>query len=190
MNSGKTLLMVKYGFFNFLRGRTIYSNFGLNFPHKLINSDFLLYIGKEQPSLDNCCFLLDELWLYLGDSRNSMSENNKLLSYFMLQSSKDMNLEIFITAQNVSQNDKRIKQNFHKLSYCSRFLRNEKGKFVKLSEDKRFLEKEKQERLYIEEKLFFNHYGGLKMKGKPLYHKANLWFGLYDTQQKIKSEIK
>jgi hypothetical protein len=189
MNSGKTWLMNKYGFFNFIRGKNIYSNQkNLNFPYKYFNAYFLLYIGKEQPSLPNCCFLIDELWLFVADSRNAMSEANKLLSYMALQSSKD-DLEIYLTSQSFSQNDKRLKQNFHKLSLCSRYLLNPTTKQLeKLNENKRFLTQQQQENLYIQEKLYYNQYGNLILKN-TLYHKAINWFWLYDTTEKIKSGV-
>lgn len=187
MNSGKTWLMNKYGFFNYIRGLNIYSNQkGLNFPYKFFNADFLLYIGKQQPSLPNCCFLIDELWLFVADSRNSMSESNKLLSYMALQSSKDDNLEIYLTSQSFSQNDKRLKQNFHKLSLCSRYLLNPNtNKLEKLEESKRKLAPNLQQYLYIEEKLYLNQYGNLILKN-TLYHKAINWFWLYDTSEKMR----
>ena len=189
MNSGKTWLMNKYGFFNYIRGKNIYSNQkNLNFPYKFFNADFLLYIGKEQPSLNNSCFLIDELWLFVADSRNAMSEANKLLSYMALQSSKD-DLEIYLTSQSFSQNDKRLKQNFHKLSLCSRYLLNPNTKKLeKLNENKRFLTQEQQENLYIQEKLYYNQYGNLILHN-TLYHKAINWFWLYDTTEKIRSGV-
>ena len=145
MNSGKTLVMVYYGYKAYRQGYTIYTNFHVNFPHILINRDFVFYLGQEQPSLENTCFLLDELWIWL-DCRDALS--NKVATYFFLQSSKDDSL-IYITSQAFSQNDKRIKENYHRLSMCNRQILKNDGKYYNISEDRRFLPEHINQRLYI-----------------------------------------
>lgn len=183
MNSGKTLMASYFAFLNHLEGRIVYSNIPLAFPHRLINRDFIFYLGEKQPSLDNSCFLLDELWIWL-DCRDSMS--NKIATYFFLQSSKDDG-QIYITSQSFSQNDKRIKENFHKLLFCERTIKVN-DKYYKINSDKRFLPKEIQEVLYIEGQEFkkINSLQGDLMRTKKYYLKADIFFKLYNTKQKVR----
>lgn len=183
MNSGKTLTMTYYGFKAYKNGKTVYSNYHLNFPHKLINRDFIFMLGQEMPTLENSCFLLDELWIWL-DCRDAIS--NKIATYFFLQSSKDDAL-IYITSQSFSQNDKRLKQNFHRLSICNRVLLID-GKYNNLNEEKRFIPKELLSKLYIRN-TEFKRTASLDFdlkKDFTMHLKADIWFKLYDTTQKIK----
>jgi len=184
MNSGKTEIASIYGFKNFLEGRTIYSNYHLNFPHKLINRDYIFYLGKEQPSLDNTCFLLDELWIWL-DCRDAKA--NQIATYFFLQSSKD-DANIYITAQALSQNDKRIKDNFHRISFCNRVLKID-GEYHTFNNEKRFLSKDIQKILYIENKEYRkkNSMSFDLEKDFTLRIKASVFFSLYNTKEKIKA---
>lgn len=183
MNSGKTFVMAYHTFKDFLEGRLIYTNIPLNFPHILINRDFIFYLGKEQPTINNASFLLDELWIWL-DCRDSIA--NTIATYFFLQSSKD-DINIRISAQSFSQNDKRIKENFHKLSICKRVIKvNEK--FYDINSEKRFLPPEYIEKLYIQNTEFKrkNDVMGTLVKTKIERIKANLFFSLYDTRLKVR----
>lgn len=186
MNSGKTLAMSYFAFIDYLNGRTIYSNYHLNFPHKLINRDFIFMLGKEQPSLENSSFNLDELWIWL-DCRDSIA--NTIATYFFLQSSKD-DANIRLSSQSFSQNDKRIKENYHRLWICKR-MELLKEKFKEINSEKRFLSPETIERLYIFATLFSrknNLVGDLSKKG-TLRLKASLYFNLYNTKEKIKKVL-
>ncbi len=183
MNSGKTLIMTYYGYKAHKQGYKVYSNYGVNFPHVLINRDFIFYLGQEQPNLGNSCFLLDELWIWL-DCRDAVA--NKVATYFFLQSSKD-DSKIYITSQAFSQNDKRIKENYHRLSICNRQILDE-GKFYNINEEKRFLPEELNRKLYIrnvEYKKSSSLYFALK-KDFVMRLKADKIFPLFETRQKIK----
>lgn len=183
MNSGKTLVMTQYGYKACKQGKIIYSNYKLSFPHKLINRDFIFYLGQTQPTLENACFLLDELWIWL-DCRDSQA--NKIATYFFLQSSKDDAL-IYITAQAFSQNDKRIKENYHRLSICNRQILH-KGKYYNINEEKRFLPPQLNNILHIRN-MEYRRVTSLRMNLKKDFTmrlRAKPFFGLYPTRQKIK----
>lgn len=189
MNAGKTAIATFLSFIEFLKGKTVYSNIHLNFPHNFINPDYALLLGKEQPDLTNTCFLFDELWAWLMDCRSSMSEQNKLMSYFFLQSSKDDG-EIFLTSQNTGQNDNRIKNNFHRLYICERVL-NINNKYYKFNSDKRFLEPEIQKLLSIRIQVFKKDmYNNIIKTGEFEPIPIKPFFTLYNTKEKIKGYSK
>jgi hypothetical protein len=183
MNSGKTFIMAYETFLDYLDGRIIYSNIPLNFPHILINRDFVFELGEKQPILKNSSFLLDELWIWL-DCRDSKS--NTIATYFFLQSSKD-DINIRISAQSFSQNDKRIKENFHKLSICKRVIKID-NEFLDINSEKRFLPKDIQDKLYIQETEFKrkNNINGTLVKSAIRRIKADCFFSLYDTTLKVR----
>lgn len=59
-NDGKTLYATYLGYKDFLEGRTIISNYNLNFKHYLVNKDFIIWLGKNQPDFQNITFVFDE----------------------------------------------------------------------------------------------------------------------------------
>lgn len=183
MNSGKTLYQTYLLGHQFKSGKEIISNYNLAFTHKLINRDFLLYLGESTYRLDNICFGLDELWIWL-DARGS--QQNKVATYFFNQSSKD-DTEIYFTSQHASQIDKRIRNNLHKLTQCSRVLRIN-NKFVNISDENRFLPKQYQDKLYIKCVEFKRVNLGLiseMVYHKTIYIRAKPIFKLYNTSERI-----
>ena len=187
MNSGKTLYMTKLGFRNYLLGRQIISNYSLNFPHFKVNKDYIMTLGEKQPVLKNVCFLLDELWIWL-DCRDSFK--NKVATYFFLQSSKD-DTNIYITAQTNQQNEKRIRDNLHKITTCSRCVL-ESGIFKEIVDDKRFLLPSILERMYIKAVNFKRVNMGIFSDIKHTdteYIKAQTYISLYNTREKISAKV-
>lgn len=192
MNSGKTLYMTKLLYRDYLRGRKILTNYPVNFPHYLINVDWLLNLAKDEDTvIENISMGLDELWIHF-DSRSSMSEQSKLGSYFFLQSSKD-DSNIYITAQDNRQNEYRIRQNLHKITMCSRVFKAKEGQFQALSDERRFLPLAIQKRLYIKAMTFKRVLMGFNSGLSPArteYVKASKYFPLYDTRKKIYTQSK
>lgn len=186
MNSGKTLFMTYKLYKDFKEGREIVSNYSLSFPHKLVNKDYILQLAKEQPPLNNISFGFDELWVWLG-SRSFASKDNILATNFFLQSSKG-DCNIYLTTQDNSQNDIRIRQNQHFVSVCERRILIE-GKYKRLSDEKRVLPLNLQELLYINYKTFgyrFVNYEKISYLKERGFIKAKSIFELFDTHQKIK----
>lgn len=184
MNSGKTLYMTMKLFLAYCKGKTILTNYDLNFPHYKINKDWLIDLSqKEDLALNNVAIGLDEFWIWM-DARSAMK--NTVFSYFFLQSSKD-DTEIYMTAQNNNQIDIRIRNNMHKITQCSRVIL-QNNEFQTLSEEQRFLPKEYEDKLYIKAIEFKMINIGMYSELIPVSHqfiKANLIFPLYDTRQKI-----
>lgn len=184
MNSGKTLYMTYLLFKAYLRGKTILSNYDLNFPHFKMNKDFLIKMSQEKDYvLENTCIGLDELWLWL-DSRKS--QENAVMTYFFLQSSKD-DIEIYFTAQENTQTDIRLRHNLHKIVNCSRVLKIN-DRYIPIDNEIRFIADEYQKVLYIKatefKKVNFGLYSEL-VPNKTYYVRANPIFGLYATRQRM-----
>jgi hypothetical protein len=116
IGSGKTLSMVKKAYEQYKRGKTIYSNFKLNFPYIPITLEKLLDMKADNTSLLNSVLLIDEAHIYL-DSRRSASKVNVILSYLILQSRK-MSCDIYYTTQFIGQVDKRLRDTSHAYILC------------------------------------------------------------------------
>lgn len=183
MNSGKTLYMTRQLFLAYCKGKTILSNYDLNFPHQKINKDFLIWLSGKETNLKNVAFGLDELWIWL-DCRKA--QKNTVATYFFNQSSKD-DSEIYFTAQWNQQIDKRIRMNLHKITQCSRVI-IEDGNIYAIDEEQRFLSDSQQRKLYIKVANFKRVTVGMvseMIPQEPRYIKADKIFKLYDTRQKI-----
>lgn len=187
MSSGKSLIMSKYLFMDHLKGRDIIANYDLAFTHEWINKDALLTIGEEQPNFDKVSFGLDEFWLWI-DSRSSMG--NKLITYFLNQTSKD-DINLYATTQDALQIDIRFRKNMHKLTVCHRMLKTEKG-FIDVPppfDEMRILPNELNKVLYIKTVEFRKQNIGLFAQLVPVkieYHKADILFNLFNTRGKVK----
>jgi hypothetical protein len=108
-----------------------------------------------------------------------------------LQSSKG-DTRIYLTAQDSTQNELRIRHNQHKITQCSRRLLIG-TKFKKISDEKRELPLKMQEILYICAKTYIQSLRGfervVKLKHTE-YIRAKPLFNLYDTNKKLKHEDK
>lgn len=94
LGTGKTMLLTLIGYYYFLKGWKIYSNYKLKFPHVLVKSlDDIKNINIDNDSI----FLFDELWI-TADARKHSSDENITISQSILQSRKKR-LSIFYTAQ-------------------------------------------------------------------------------------------
>lgn len=188
MNSGKTLYMTRLLNEDFLKGRIIITNYFVNFPHMKINRDFLLKLS----SLGNDDYItklfennlisigLDELWIWL-DSRRS--QENTIATWFFNQTSKsDMN--IYFTAQNNKQNDSRLRNNMHKLTSCTRAVK-ENGKYNEISNETRFLNQEQLDLLYIVAVTYKMGIFGLEYDYTERV-RAKKFINLYNTKEVIK----
>lgn len=190
MNSGKTLYLTLKLYLDWLAGRTIITNYNVNFPHYKINKDYLIELAKNQKTFVNCSFGFDELWIWLDARRN---QENTVATYFFLQSSKD-DSPIYLTAQTNQQNDKRLRDNLHRISICNRILLfPNDNEIYEIDEDYRFLKPELQEFLHIRIKEYrrrfstssgrheLEKFNDFSISAKPI-------FKLFDTREKITKE--
>ena len=118
IGSGKTLSMVKEAYNAHLQGRVVYSNFRLNFPYTPYTVEDLVSWAKNRESLPSSFVLLiDEAHIYL-DSRTSVANRNKVITYLLLQTRK-MGCDVFFTTQFLHQVDKRLRNLTSHIVECS-----------------------------------------------------------------------
>lgn len=185
-NAGKTLYMTYLAFKDFQKGKKIISNYNLNFKHYLVNKEFVFWVARKQPNFKNCSFVFDELWLWLDS--NSDYKENRIATYFFLQSSKN-DANIFLTAQSNDQNIKRIRKNLHRYTECNRVLKF-KNKYYPVRSEKRDLGELLNQRLYIKLKTYDKNVtvstreeGSFNLKDIK-YLKANKYFTFFNTREK------
>ena len=80
--TGKTLYLTMIGYFDYLAGRKIYSNYTLGFPHELFDIDDLLKISSMEMELSPKTVLMQEASKWF-DSRRSGRNENVLLFLFI-----------------------------------------------------------------------------------------------------------
>lgn len=179
LRSGKTLTAVKEVYKLYKKGYVVYSNIHLNFPHRRYVLKDLENVVKEGKPLGNkgedIVILTDEYHVNFGDSRQSMTAKNRVISYLLLMSSKlgndkDKHREIgliwFYTSQYPDLVDKRLRKPTVLTGFCEKYNMN----------DKRIISVEwhqiKNGHEIILKELFFAHH---------YYH-------LYDTREVVKLE--
>lgn len=107
MGSGKTLSMVREAYGYHLAGFTVYSNFGLCFPHRKITKQIFESMLDNSFELRNAILCLDEVYVWM-DSRMSSSSSNRLLSWFFNQTRK-RSVRVLMTSQTFDQLDRRLR---------------------------------------------------------------------------------
>ena len=106
MGGGKTILMTSFAHKYFKNGSDVYANYGLRFKfNPLRMSD----ISNCDHDFNNALLAIDEIHLFM-DSRQSMTKNSRIISYFITQSRK-RNLVLIYTTQQSGQVDKRLRAN-------------------------------------------------------------------------------
>lgn len=181
-SSGKTLSMVYYAYAKHLQGYDIYSNLKLNFPFKIFTQKELIEYTKNQKQFNKSVFLIDEAHLFF-DSRSGMSNKNKVMSYFITQTSK-RDCELYVTTQRFNQLDLRFRENCDYNIYCDRHLKIKDEYFIIPKTMKRKLTDYFNQRLYIINVIYDNQEQNLNSINK-VYIKASPIFNLYDTKELI-----
>lgn len=102
---GKTLGMAVKQNQERLRGRQIFANYRPRFPHVEVDSTWLM---KHPPELRNCSLGMDEFHVLI-DSRNSMSDRNRIITYLVLQCGK-RRVSLHFTTQDFGQVDIRLRR--------------------------------------------------------------------------------
>lgn len=101
LGAGKTLSLTYLAYRNYLKGKNIFSNYHLEFPHTKIRA------VEEFDKMKDGFFAGDEMWLWL-DARSSITNKNKIISAILLKSRK-RNIHLAYTTQSFSQVDRRIR---------------------------------------------------------------------------------
>lgn len=104
--SGKTLLMTILLYIEYKKGKKIYTNYKVSFPHKIIDVKKMIELDVE---LQNTVIGIDELHM-ICDARRGGRKQNILMSYFILQS-RHRSVNFYYTTQFDRQVDVRIREN-------------------------------------------------------------------------------
>ena len=123
--TGKTLYLTMIGYFDYLAGRKIYSNYTLSFPHVKYDIDDLLSISTMEMDLDPKTVLMQEASKWF-DARRSGRNENVLLSSFTGQSGK-RNIDIYYDDQFLSRIDRGLRDitDYSFISNCMRVNPND-----------------------------------------------------------------
>ncbi len=116
IGGGKTASLVKEVYIKYLSGRKIFSNIKLNFPYTHVSQEDLLEMASGGFNLQDGVLVLDEIHIYL-DSRTSMSKENRVITYFALQTRK-VGVDLYYTTQYINQVDLRLRNLTNALIEC------------------------------------------------------------------------
>jgi hypothetical protein len=105
--TGKTLYLTMIGYFDYLAGRKIYSNYTLGFPHEIYDIDDLLSISTMEMELSPKTVLMQEASKWF-DARRSGRNENVLLSSFTGQSGK-RDIDIYYDDQFITRIDRGLR---------------------------------------------------------------------------------
>jgi len=181
-SAGKTLSMTYYAYIYYLNGYKIFCNYNLAFPHEKLSKKIIIEYLKNKTQLNKSVFLIDEIYLFL-DSRSFGSKTNKLITYFLLQTSK-RDVHLFGTAQYFNTVEKRFRENCNFKVYCSRVIYSlELKKYLDISTKNRIID---DKFLYIRMTFIIKRsiMGMLDFDDvKNKYLKASNIFKLYDTRE-------
>lgn len=123
VRSGKTISVVNEAKKFFDNGYTIYSNTHLNFNYIELTREMIIKFEKEKLNLPpKTVFVISEISAWFS-SRNSMSSNNKIFSFFMSQlgkftNNKQKGLTIIADTQFFSFLDKNGRQLAYQVIEC------------------------------------------------------------------------
>ena len=105
--TGKTLYLTMIGYFDYLAGRKIFSNYTLSFPHKRYDLEDLLSISSMEMEFSPKTVLMQEASKWF-DSRRSGRNENVLLSSFTGQSGK-RDIDIYYDDQFMTRIDRGLR---------------------------------------------------------------------------------
>lgn len=179
-NSGKTLSMSYYGYEYYKKGFEVYANYNLSYEHKKLTKTVIEEYTKNTQQFNKCVFMIDELYLFL-DSRNFSKGINKILSYFLLQTSK-RSVHLFGTAQYFNTIEKRFRDNTNFQCYCMRMIK-EYDSYYEVKDRLRFVN---ADNLYIKQNFVtktMTHGMIPSYQMKSFYLRAKPIFDLFDTRE-------
>ena len=172
--SGKTLFLTKEAYATYRKGKDVYSNFKLNFPHKVLK-----FRDMINTNLENCTVLIDEGALWGLNSRDSMSRDNKKLTVSFISQCRKKGVDLFISAQIVRLLDCRVRENASYFIFCEKWVKVNGG-WMEAVEGVDY----GKVPTVIQQEIV--NMGSEKVK--KTFFVANDFFGLYDTSEIIKQQ--
>lgn len=124
---------------------------------------------RDREQLQNAVLLLDEMHIWI-DSRSSMKQKNKAITYFILQTRK-RNVRLLYTTQHLHQVDKRLRDTTDVIVFC----RNISNRTSTV--------RDKNVPTYIINEFVYQWREDMKPKMKVIH--ANPVYDLYDTTEMV-----
>jgi len=108
MGSGKTTMAVALAYDQHIEeDRKVIANMHLNFDYTHFSLEWFIE-NLLNHELENCILVLDE-WYQGADSRSSMTKENKVFSYFIVQARK-RDVDVFFCTHHIDHVDKRFQR--------------------------------------------------------------------------------
>lgn len=118
LGSGKTIMLVRYLYKDYLKNKNIIANLKLNnMKYSSINFKDLL-ANNETLEFNNSTIGIDEITVFI-DCRTSISKRNKIFSYFVLQSRK-RDVNVYFTTQDIGMLDFRVVDHTEIIILCEK----------------------------------------------------------------------
>ena len=168
--SGKTCYTTARCCNGYQEGKTVYSNYGLEFPYTPLHMEEIIDNMKE---LKDVVIAIDEAQIYF-DCRMSGSKQNRLFSYLMLQSRK-RNVDILMTSQQLWNVDIRIRRNLDYLYECVAMVERSPGQYRRATVEE--IEARKIDRIFIRETNYAQETAGAFLFNPGPY------FNLYNSDE-------
>jgi len=171
---GKSLYLVKKGFEAYQKGFEVYTNFKVNFPHKILK-----FVDLKECTLNNAVVFIDEAHLWGLDARSSNSKNNKLLVKKFISQVRKQGVTLYTATQYPRQLDVRVRENSDYIIYCKKYVWDgEEKKILDVVQSEHF---KKNVDIIIEVNIIRKY----DSKEGIIYFMANPLYDLYDTREVI-----
>ena len=114
--SGKTLFLVKESLSAYHRGETVYSNFNLKIPHKILHFDDII-----NTRLERCTCIIDEAHIWGGlNARQSMSKRNIEITNNFVSQCRKKDVLLLCSTQLPRNLDVKLRENASYYIFCSK----------------------------------------------------------------------
>ncbi len=122
--TGKTVFLTSIGYFDYLNGRKIWSNYSVNYPHNRYSIEELLSIQNMEMEISPKTVLLQEASKWF-DARRSGRSENVLLSSFTGQSGK-RDIDIYYDDQFMTRIDRGLRD-ITDYTYLTNLIKDKDG---------------------------------------------------------------
>jgi len=170
--SGKTLVMTYYAFCEYCKGKTVYSNYNLNFPHKRIESLDML------SDMSNCCFVGDDFESWLSSKFRSNKEKAGVLEASLNFGKRNVSPFLW-SCKRPLEIDKTLRYTVDYFVHCNFVLKYDPVDIVDYECMSRFLD------AHVVVLDVFNAVS-MKLEKTVVVDNLDLWCELYDTVETVK----
>lgn len=179
VGAGKSVALTHHGYQAYCKGRTVYANYWLSFPHKRLK---LKEMVTELPRLRDVTILFDEAQNQVS-SRQFMSKNNIMFSKFVKQTRK-AGVDLYIATQQAIGIDIDIRRNLHVLETCFPYrlvMRDGVKTLRKATLDE--IEARHVDRIVIKKTLYWAEESGKEAPVEWSVFNPSKYFKMYNTRE-------